>query len=98
MVDLKEVSPGRFVVTAEYTTRAAAVAAFIRVTDGPAERAFKPLPPALEAGPPFDPPEGVVGESVAKAWQRVSEEVPPDDDEGDPIPGYRCATGACVGD
>lgn len=62
----------------------------------------------------FDPPEvpaeqialgdghtadggGVIPHSLAMEALRDGA-IPPDDDEGEPIPGFRCANGACVGD
>lgn len=50
----------------------------------------------------FDPPEApepskpVIPHAIAQAFQR--DLAPPDDDEGEIIPGFRCANGQCVGD
>ena len=40
---------------------------------------------------------GIIPHSLAMEAMRDGA-VPPDDDEGEPIPGYRCANGACLGD
>jgi hypothetical protein len=40
---------------------------------------------------------GVIPHSLAMEALRDGA-IPPDDDEGEPIPGFRCANGACVGD
>ena len=41
---------------------------------------------------------GIVAHDIAAARLRDLPDVPADDDEGEPIPGYRCANNACSGE
>lgn len=71
---LEEVSPGRYVVSGVFSIKAAALAAFARLTDGPWDSGFEAQTDMRQWGPPIDPPEHHATEASMPPFE---EELPP---------------------